>query len=63
MREVREEHEKPTIKQIKKTEAQRVNTVSSLRERKLADQALKRGGPHDEEFFKCFIQYLNEAIS
>ena len=62
-----------TSKQIKKAEAQKVwqrltfgsqvNTVSSTRNLNFVDRTLKKGGPHDEEFFKCFTQYLEEAIS
>lgn len=65
VREVlRSENLKLINKQIKRSEAQKVwqrltfgsqvNTVSTKRNLKLADQAVKKGGPHDEEFFKCF---------
>jgi hypothetical protein len=57
---------------MKKVEAQKVwqrltfgssvNTVSMKRNRNLADRTIKKGGPHDEEFFKCFTQYLEEAF-
>jgi hypothetical protein len=69
------EQTKLTSKQMKKAETQKVwqrltfgtnsmiDTISIRRERNLADQTLKKGGPHDEEFFKCFIAYLDEAIS
>ncbi len=58
---------------MKKVEAQKVwqrltfgsqvNNYSTTRNRDLADRTIKKGGPHDEEFFKCFTQYLEEAFS
>jgi len=29
----------------------------------MAKKLLARGGPHDEEFFKCFNVYLNDTLT
>ena len=49
--------------QIKETSSSTAESLKMQRVKLNEERLATRGGPHDQEFFRCFVQYLEEALN